>query len=138
MAYLLDTNVISEHRKQRPDQHLVAWLRAVPADHLFLSVIVIGEVRRGVEKLARRGDTRQAGLLDTWLAELQRGFHHRIVPVTADIADQWGRLTAQHRVPFVDGVLAATALTHRWTLVTRNVADVAGTGVPVVNPFEPR
>lgn len=137
MSYLLDTNVVSELRKRQPDANLVGWLRSAPADGLYLSVIVVGEIRRGVEKLIRRGDTRQADRLDTWLAELRHHFEDRILPVTVEIADEWGRLTARHRIPFVDGVLAATAVTRKWTLVTRNVADVAPTGVAVINPFTP-
>lgn len=90
MAYLLDTNVVSELRKRQPDANLVGWLRSAPADGLYLSVIVVGEIRRGVEKLIRRGDTRQANRLDTWLAELQHHFEDRILPVTVEIADEWG------------------------------------------------
>ncbi|MPY86174.1 MAG: PIN domain-containing protein [Actinophytocola sp.] len=100
-------------------------------------MIVIGEIRRGVEKLIRRGDTRQADRLGAWLAELQHHFEDRIIPVTVEIADEWGRLTARHQIPFVDGLLAATAATRKWTLVTRNVAEVAPTGVAVINPFTP-
>lgn len=136
MAYLLDTNVVAEQRKRRPDASLTAWLRSIPADSLYLSAILIGEIRQGVEKLTRRGDTEQADRLDTWLAELRENFQDRIAPVTADIAEEWGRLTARHHLPFVDGVLAATAATHKWTLVTRNVGDFGRTGVAVVNPFE--
>jgi toxin FitB len=136
MAYLLDTNIVSEQRRRQADANLVKWLRSVPADSLYLSVIVIGEIRRGVEKLARRGDGQQADRLDGWLVELRRTYQDRITPVTEDIAEEWGRLTVRHEIPFVDGILAATAITHQWTLVTRNVADVARTGVAVVNPFD--
>jgi toxin FitB len=136
MAYLLDTNVVSELRKRRADGHLVEWLRSVPSDGLYLSVIVIGEMRRGIEKLARKGDAPQADRLNSWLAELRRSFQDRIVPVTEDIAEEWGRLTVRHEVPFVDGVLAATARVYKWTLVTRNIADVVRTGVAVINPFD--
>lgn len=138
MAYLLDTNVISEQRKHRADANLIEWLRSVPPDSLYLSVIVVGEIRRGVEKLARRGDAQQADRLESWLAELRHGFHDRIVPVTEDIAEEWGRLTVRNDIPFVDGLLVATAFVHKWTLVTRNVVDVARTGIAVINPFDRR
>jgi predicted nucleic acid-binding protein len=98
---------------------------------------VLGEIRQGIERIRRR-DPAQAEALERWLEGLVAGYRDRILPVTADVAQEWGRLAASPQPPpAVDGLLAATARVHRLVLVTRNVGDVAGTGVPVVNPFEP-
>lgn len=134
MTYLLDTNVVSELRRPRPDDAVVTWFGDVGSAELRLSVLVLGEIRQGVERLARR-DADQAAAHAKWLAELRDLFGDRIVPVTADIADLWGRLNVPDRLPAVDGLLAATALVHDWTLVTRNTADVARTGVRLLDPF---
>jgi predicted nucleic acid-binding protein len=134
VTFLLDTNVVSEIRKRSPDPNVAAWIAAVPASELFLSVLVVGELRAGVQRLARR-DPAQAGMIDDWLQRLVTAYGDRIVPVTVDIAEVWGRLNVPDPLPVVDGLLAATALAHGWTLVTRNTADVASTGVAVLNPF---
>ena len=136
MAFLLDTNVLSEARRKRPDPNVQAWFASVSGSDLFLSVLVIGEIRRGIEALRGRDPARVADI-DGWLAGLTRHYGERILPVTAEIAEEWGRLGAPNRVSCVDGLLAATARVHRLTLVTRNTADVARAGVPVLNPFEP-
>lgn len=134
MSFLLDTNVVSEIRKKAPNPGVAAWFDSVPASELFLSVLVVGEVRQGIERLARR-DSAQAGVFEQWLAQLVAVYGDRIVPVTADVAEIWGRLNVPDPVPVVDGLLAATALAHGWTLVTRNVSDVASTGVRLLDPF---
>jgi toxin FitB len=107
----------------------------VPAHELHVSVVVLGEVRRGVELLRRR-DPAAAGLFDRWLEQISRLYGDRIVPVTLDDALTWGQLTADHKVPLTDGLLAAQALVRGWTLVTRNVKDFERTGARLVNPFE--
>ena len=134
MSLLLDTNVVSEVRKRRPDAGVTAWFASTRSSDLRLSVMVIGELRIGIERLARR-DKEQAALHEEWLADLLDLFEDRIVPVTVDIAEAWGRLAVPDPVPIVDGLLAATALVHDWTLVTRNVTDVRRTGVRLLNPF---
>ena len=134
MSFLLDTNVLSEIRKKAPDRGVATWFDSVPADKLFLSVLVIGEIRQGVARLARR-DPGQAGKFEYWLTQLADSYADRIIPVSIQIADAWGRLSVPDPVPVVDGLLAATALVHDWTLVTRNVTDVAPTGVRALNPF---
>jgi hypothetical protein len=101
---------------------------------LFLSVLVVGEIRRGIERLARR-DSVQAKVFEQWLSQLVDVYGDRIIPITADVADVWGRLNVPDPVPVVDGLLAATALVHGWTLVTRNIDDVASTGVHLLDPF---
>lgn len=134
-AYLLDTNVVSETRKRTPDPNVLAWLDTVHGPSLHVSSMVIGEIRYGAER-ARRRDPEHAEVIDTWLASVYGAFGDRIVPVTAGVAEEWGRLRAIAPLPMVDGLLAATALVRGWTLVTRNVKDVERTGVKTLNPFE--
>jgi predicted nucleic acid-binding protein len=134
MSYLLDTNIVSELRRRTPDPNVQAWFDSVRAEDLYLSVLTIGEIRQGVERLRLREPV-AAEQLDGWLAGLVSAYRDRIVPVDAAIADRWGRLNAPDRIPAVDGLLAATALAKEWTFVTRNVADVERTGVTTVNPF---
>jgi predicted nucleic acid-binding protein len=134
VPYLLDTNVVSELRKAKPDKRVLAWHKRHTASHAFLSTLVIGEIRQGIERLRGRDEV-QAAALETWLDGLLAGYRERILPVTVEVAQEWGRLSASSRPPVVDGLMAATAKVHRLVLVTRNVDDVAGTGVAVVNPF---
>lgn len=136
MGYLLDTNVVSEIRKKKPHPSVSRWFSSVPESELFLSVLVIGEIRQGVDRLARR-DAAQAEAFESWLAQLVAVYEDRIVPITTDVAETWGRLNVPDPVPVVDGLLAATALVRDWTLVTRNTADVVSTGVRLFNPFTP-
>lgn len=134
-GYLLDTNVASETRKgRRINPGVLAWLESVANADLFLSVLVAGEIRRGVEQ-ARSKDPVKARALEAWLSGLERKYGDHVLPVTTAIAEQWGRLAAIRPISTVDGLLAATALVHDLTLVTRNVTDVAHTGVKLLNPF---
>ncbi|MFC0432962.1 type II toxin-antitoxin system VapC family toxin [Kutzneria buriramensis] len=134
MSQLLDTNVLSEIRKKQPDPGVLEWFATVRASELFVSLLVIGEIRQGVDRLARR-DAAQADVFDRWLRQLTTVYGDRIVPITTEIAEEWGRLNVPDRLPVVDGLLAATALVKDWTLVTRNTADVESTGVKLLNPF---
>jgi predicted nucleic acid-binding protein len=136
MSYLLDTNVVSEGRRSRPDPNVVAWMSSVPRDSLFVSVLVIGELRRGVDLLYRR-DNQQGRALERWYQGILTAYADRILPVTYDIADEWGRMNVPDRLPAVDGLMAATARIHRLTFVTRDVGRLAQYGVDVLNPFEP-
>lgn len=136
MSWLLDIDVLSEVRRRRVDPAVAAWFDSVRAADLRLSVLVVGEIRQGVERLARR-DPEQAAAYGFWLRDLVELHGDQIVPVTREIADRWGRLNATDPLPVVDGLLAATALEHDWTLVTRNTRDVARTGVRLLNPFDP-
>ena len=134
-GFLLDTNVASETRKgPRINPGVSAWYRSVEDADLFLSVLVLGEIRKGVER-ARPNDPVKAHALEHWLVGLEQKFGDRVLPVTPTVADQWGRLCAIRPISTVDGLLAATALVHGLTLVTRNVFDVAHTGVTLLNPF---
>ncbi|HWB72036.1 MAG TPA: type II toxin-antitoxin system VapC family toxin [Egibacteraceae bacterium] len=136
MSFLIDTNVVSELRKgDRADGGVRRWIAAVPDEELFLSVLVIGELRKGVE-LFRRRDDQGAGVLDHWLRQVSTEYGDRILPVTVDVAEVWGRLNVPDPLPVVDSLLAATARVHGLTMVTRNTAHIGRTGVPVVNPFE--
>ena len=136
MAFLLDTNVISEARKPTPDSSVRAWLASVPEDDLYLSVLVVGEIRQGIERLRRR-DPAQAAPYETWLSALIHGFADRLVPVTVDVCEEWGRLNVPDPLPVVDGLMAATAKVRGWTFVTRNVADLGRADVRLLNPFDP-
>lgn len=136
MTFLIDTNVIAEVRKgTRCDPHVAAWYESIDDGDLHLSVLVVGEIRKGVE-LARPKDPAKARILATWLASIEAAFSERILPVDRMVADEWGRMGARRPIPTIDGLLAATAKVHGMTLVTRNAADVAGLGAKVLNPFQ--
>ena len=135
MSFLLDTNVLSEARKPDRDPNLQTWLASVAASELYVSVLVVGEIRQGVERLRRR-DPRQAAVYEAWLELLHHSYRDRLIPVTPSIAEEWGRLNVPDPIAVVDGLMAATAKVHDLTFVTRNVADVRRTGVRVLNPFQ--
>ncbi len=136
MSFLLDTNVVSEVRKRTANPNVQAWLASVAGLELHLTVLVIGEIRQGIERMRRR-DPAQAAAYEAWLSTLLRDYADRIVPVTAEVAQEWGRLNVPDPLPVIDGLLAATAKVRGWTLVTRNTADLARSGVLLLNPFEP-
>lgn len=128
MNYLIDTDIISELGKgARCDAHLSAWYASITDETLFLSTLVLGEIRKAVE-LARRKDVGKAAALERWLREVEAAFGGRVLGVDNGVADQWGRMSAIRPISIVDGLLAATALVHGLTLVTRNDRDVAGFG----------
>ncbi|MGE5281785.1 MAG: type II toxin-antitoxin system VapC family toxin [Chloroflexota bacterium] len=135
MSYLLDTNVISELRKgKRANPSVASWFAGVADEEIFLSALTIGEIRRGVESVRRR-DPDSAAILDSWLARLSEAHRDRIVPVDRRVAEEWGRMSVPDPLPVIDGLLAATASILGLTLVTRNVADVEGTGIELLDPF---
>lgn len=134
MSWLLDTNILSELRKgDRGDRGIRAWFDAATDGELFTSVLVLGEVRRGIESIRRR-DVPSALALEQWLTRLVTTFEDRVLPIDQKVADRWGALNVRDPVPTVDGLLAATALVHDLVLVTRNVRGVASTGVRVLDP----
>jgi hypothetical protein len=138
-GYLLDTNVISELMKHRPSARVVTWVDATPEDLLYLSVISLGEVRKGIELLADDNPARSA--LQTWLdRDVQLRFAGRLLTFDDAVAERWGVVEAIARrrrltIPTIDAQLAATALHHGLTFVTRNTEDVGPAGVPVFNPW---
>ena len=134
MSFLLDTNPLSEARRPAGAASVKAWFASVPARDLYISVLLLGEVRRGIEGLRRRDPT-QAGVFEVWLAQLRRDYADRILPVTSEIAQEWGRINVPDPLPVIDGLLAATAIVHGLTLVTRNTTDFERTGVRLFNPF---
>ena len=135
MTYLVDTNVISELRKgDRADAGVRAWFAELSTAQIFLSVMTLGELRRGVE-LIRRRDAVTARSLARWLETLTGRYADRILPVSGEIADTWGRLNVPDPLSVIDGLLAATAIVHGLTLATRNIEDVRPSGVACVNPF---
>ena len=136
MPYLLDTCVISELRKPRCDPAVSSWMAGVQPDEVFLSVLTLGEIRRGIE-LHRAKDAKASGALERWLLGLETHYADRILPVTAAIADHWGRLSIQQPLPVSDGLIAATALEHRLTVVTHNNKDFLRSGVNLLDPFSP-
>lgn len=133
-GYLFDTNVVSELRRPRPDPNVLAFHEWLDDEAMFLSVMTIGELLRGAELKMRR-DAGEAQALKRWVDVVERSFANHLLDVDRDVADLWGRLSAQRTRPVVDTLIAATAIVHDLTLATRNVADVRDTGVRLVNPW---
>jgi toxin FitB len=136
VSFLLDTNILSELRKGlRCEPRVQQWAAAAESD-LHTSVVVLGELKRGIEHIRPR-NPRFAGELERWLMRLILTMGRRILPVDQAVALEWGRISVPRTVPPIDGLLAATALVHGLTMVTRNVKDFADLGVSYLNPFEP-
>ncbi|CAB3758947.1 Toxin FitB [Paraburkholderia solisilvae] len=137
-VYLIDTNVISEMRKRggaHPGVREFFSRAAKEQLKLYLSVITIGELRRGVEVIRHRGDVEQASQLEGWLNTILTSFANHILTIGDDVAQTWGRLRVPHAEHSLDKLIAATALIYNLTVVTRNTGDFADTGARVVNPF---
>ena len=132
--YLLDTDVISELRRRRRNRNVVAWISNVSAADLFLSVVTIGEIELGIARQRVRNPSFAKDLAD-WLEVTLRAYEERILPLTVGIARRWGRLAAQLGNKQLDLAIAATALEHGLTVVTRNISDFEPTGVTVLDPF---
>lgn len=130
--YLLDTNVFSDAHKGVPEP--TRWLAAVDPLSVYLSVMTIGEIERGIE-LVRKKNALKAGRLSQWLAGLRHDCADRILPVTEEIAIQWGRISAGRTRGDADALIGATAIVHGLIVVTRNVADFSDIGVEVANPW---
>jgi predicted nucleic acid-binding protein len=138
-GFLLDTNVISELVKPRPEANVTAWIESTDESLLYLSVVTLGEIRRWIAVLPQ---SRRRAILEAWLdKDLRARFEDRILDIDREVADRWGLLTAAARnsgivLPVIDGVLAATALEHNLTLVTRDPGQIPSVGVAVFNPWE--
>ena len=136
MNYLIDTNIISEIRKgERCDPNVSAWYASLADEDLFLSTLVLGEIRKGGE-LARPRAPDKAAALERWLREVEAAFDGRVLGIDNAISDQWGRMCAIRPIPVIDGLLVATCVINGLTLVTRNDRDIAGLGAVVLNPFQ--
>ena len=135
MKFLLDTNVVSEIRKRdRAHPNVVRWVARTPVTEIGTSVLVLAEIRHGIE-LKRRSDPEQAKALDRWFSQMRTRLGDRVLPIDEPIAGAWALMGIPNPLPLIDGLLAATAKVHGLTLVTRNVADIAVAGVPLLDPF---
>jgi hypothetical protein len=135
LNFLIDTNVASELGRPKPDRRVVDWADGVGTSALHLSVLTLGEIAKGAAKLKRR-DAVAANALYRWLEGLRRHYADRIIAIDANIAEAWGQLASGRSVPVIDALLAATALVHGLTLVTRNERDIADLGVPILNLWD--
>ncbi len=133
--FLVDTNVISEAR--RGTAEAVSWLRGADPSAIYLSVLTLGEIKRGIE-LRRRNDPRAAAHLTQWLAELRRDFADRVLPISSEVAMEWGRIAAIRPRGDIDGLIAATAIVHEFIVVTRNIKDFDDTGAVILDPWAVR
>lgn len=135
MKFLLDTNVISEIRKrERAHPNVAKWVAQTPVKEIGTSVVVLAEIRRGIE-LKRRNDPDQADRFDQWFSQMRTRLGDRVLPIDEPVAEAWALLSVPDPLPLIDGLLAATAKVHDLTLVTRNITDVARTGVAILDPF---
>jgi predicted nucleic acid-binding protein len=135
VKFLVDTNVISEIRKgDRAHPSVARWVAETPVAEIGTSVIVLAEIRHGIELLRRR-DPEQAKSLDRWFSRMRTRLENRVLPIDEPIAEAWALLGIPNPVPPIDGLLAATAKVHGLTLVTRNTADIVRTGVKILDPF---
>lgn len=135
MIYLLDTNVISETIKEKPNENLLSWLEQLDMQHFSLSVITLGEIRKGVEKI--QSETKKQKIIQWLEITLPKTFYGRILPIDLSVSDKWGHISAMSTVPAIDGLIAATALVHNQKLVTRNVKDFKNIpGLEIINPWD--
>ena len=138
MNYLLDTCVISELVKKSPDKNVLDWLESIPAEKLFLSVITIGEIRKGLFKLP---DSKRKDSLTNWLNSLLDDYQNRILTIDLTVAENWGSIQGKTEkegasMPSIDSLIAAIAYTHNLVIVTRNVSDFESAGIPIKNPWK--
>jgi predicted nucleic acid-binding protein len=136
-GYLLDTNVLCEPVRPNPEPRVTAWLDSAGEEILYLSVLTLGEIRKGISMV---GGTGKRARLESWFAEIALRFSGRILPVDGAVAEQWGRMAGQAELqgktlPVIDALLAATAAHHNLTMVTRNTPDLAATGAVLFNPW---
>lgn len=135
MKFLIDTNVISEIRKrERADANVIRWVNQTSVEDIGTSVLVLAEIRRGIE-LKRRSDPLQAKSLDRWFSQMRIRLADRVLPIDETIAETWALLGIPNPLPLIDNLLAATAKVHGLILVTRNITDIESTGVELLDPF---
>jgi predicted nucleic acid-binding protein len=137
VAYLIDTDVISELRKgKRANPNVSSWFAALADEDVYLSVLTLGEIRKGIESIRRR-DPKAAEALESWLGRVSEAHRDRVLDVDRAIAEEWGRLNVPDPLPVIDGLLAATAKVTGLTVATHNTDDIARSGVELVDPFSP-
>jgi predicted nucleic acid-binding protein len=136
MSYLLDTNIISELRRKKPNKGVLNWFEKKPASTLFLSVLTLGELRKGIESLTDK--TKRVALIDWLESDLKTFFSGRVLPIDEKVTDKWGKLLANagRPLPAIDSLIGSTAAIHEMTLVTRNTKDFIHLGIDVVNPWD--
>jgi predicted nucleic acid-binding protein len=134
LSFLLDTNVISETRKRVPDANVMSWFRETDEKDLYLSVLTLGEMQKGIAR-RRAADPQLAASLEHWLSGIEELFADRLIPIDAAVAKAWGEFQAGGPLPVIDTLLAATAKIHDMSLITQNIKDVATTGVSIINPW---
>ena len=136
MAWLLDTNVVSELRKgSAANPNVLAWAASIRRDRQFLSVLTLGEIHKGILRIRER-DPAQSRALEEWFHTLKSKYDRSFLPICETVATQWAELNLHRTLPVIDGLLAATARVYHLRIATRNVRDFEGTGVEVVNPFQ--
>ena len=133
-GFLLDTNVVSELRRREPDAKVLAWLATTSSADLHLSVLTVGEIHQGIERLRRR-DQRQASMLTEWVDTLVTEYADRILPVSVEVARRWAELNVVRTLPVIDSLIAATAAVHGLTVATRNTRGMDGVGVELLDPW---
>lgn len=135
MSFLLDTNIVSELRKPECNPGVLKWYETTRKEQLYLSVLVLGEIQQGINRLHLRNDSDQARIFEVWLQTLQTTYQSRLLPIDTETSEQWGRISHLRTLPVVDGLMAATAKVHGLILVTRNTPHFADTGTRLLNPF---
>jgi predicted nucleic acid-binding protein len=134
VTFLLDTPVLAEICQADGDPRVKGWFAGTRGEDLYVSILAIGEIRQGIERL-RGHDPARAGLFEAWLTQLRARFAERILRITAEIAEEWARLDVAAPLPIIDGLMAATAKVNGFTLVSRNARQLTRTGVPVLDPW---
>ena len=136
MPFLLDTNILSELRKGvHCDPNVSSWAAKESTQAHYISVLSLGEIRKGIE-LLRKKSPEKCIQLENWLEKLQSDYANCTIAITTEISERWGKLASQRSLPVIDALLSATALELGLTLVTRNIKDFEGLGIPIVNPFD--
>ena len=136
MKYLVDTNVISEIRKEtRGHEQVLNWWNSIHRSQIFLSVLAVGEIHQGIVSI-RRKDVHQANHLEAWLGGLLQVFGNRLIPIDKRTALVWAEICTGRTLPMIDSLMAATAISKNLTFVTRNTKDIRDTGVRYINPFK--
>jgi predicted nucleic acid-binding protein len=136
VRYLIDTTIVSEPTARRPNLTVLHWIEQTPLEDRFISEITLGEILKGIAALRRRGNTERVSKLTEWAKSIEDVYGDRIIPIDIDVVHTWGNLNPDRTLPYYDSLIAATALTHNLTLVTRNVRDFVDLPLTIINPFD--